>query len=114
MFVKVIARLTGRSADAGRLTGRRARLLDADPLSDDELCEGVVHADATVEFLFDLGAARGIDTLFERRPDLYCLVRDDDGTVLYRSATLPNVDFLSIDPVTAERPTTRELVFEEA
>lgn len=114
MFVKVIARLTGRSADAGQLAGRPARILDADPLSDDDLCEGVVQPDGSVEFLFDLSAARGIDTLFERRPDLYCVVHDDDGTLLYRSATLPNVDFLSIDPATDERPTTRELVFAEA
>ena len=78
------------------------------------LCGGFVEPDGSVEFLFDLSAARGIDTLFERRPDLYCVVHDDDGTLLYRSATLPNVDFLSIDPVTDERPTTRELVFAEA
>jgi hypothetical protein len=113
MFVKVIGRLMSPTVAVGRLVGRTASLMDADMVTDDHLCEGVVQEGGVVEFLFDLSAARGFDSFFEQRPDLYCIVRDADGTVIYRSATLPNVDFLTVDPVTDERRTTLELLFEE-
>jgi hypothetical protein len=114
MFVKVNALLRCRLGGPERLVGRTACLLDADVVSDDRLSEGVVQPGGVVEFLFDLAAAGGFDSPLERRPDLYCVVWDDAGAVFYRSATLPNVDFLTPDPVTGEVRTTQELVFEEA
>jgi hypothetical protein len=44
-----------------------------------------VEQDGTAGFLFDLARSRSLDSLFESKPDLYCIVKGDKGKVLDRS-----------------------------
>ncbi len=113
-FVRVIARLKSRASDTGAIVGRTVRLYDADPLSDDFLSRSTVESDGTTAFLFDLSLCRSPDSLFETKPDLYCVVTADDGRVIYRSAVHANTDFLTIDPASGEQHRTIELEFQEA
>lgn len=113
-FVRVIARLESRVSDLGAIVGRTVRLYDADPLSDDFLASSTVDTDGTAAFLFDLALCRSVDSLFENRPDLYCVVAADDGRVIYRSTIHADADFLGIDPESGEQRRTIEVEFQEA
>jgi hypothetical protein len=113
-YVRVIATFSCRRADPQTLVGQRAYLFDADPLRDDFLSAGTVQPDGTVGFLFDLSSSRSLDSLFETKPDLYCVVKTDNDTVLYRSGIHRNTDFLSVDPVSHEQHRTVQIDFSEA
>lgn len=113
-YVRVIAKLNCRKADAAGLVGRSIRLYDADALSDDFLSSSIVEPDGTAKFLFDLSTARSLDSLLETKPDLYCVVSAEDGRSLYRSAVHANTDFLSIDPTSGEQHLTIQIDFHEA
>ena len=80
-YVRVIAKLNCRTVAPEMLVGRRVRLYDADALSDDFLSSSTVEPDGTAGFLFDLSASRSLDSLFETKPDLYCVVSAEDGRV---------------------------------
>jgi hypothetical protein len=112
-YVRVIANLQCREADPKALIGRRVYLFDADALTDDFLSASTVEQDGTAGFLFDLTSGRSLDSLFESRPDLYCVVKDNDGRVLYRSEIHENVDFLSVDPASQEQHRTIQIEFPE-
>jgi hypothetical protein len=111
--VRVIARLHCRAVDPHLLVGKRIFLYDADPLADDFLASSTVEQDGTAGFLFDLSSSRSLDSLFERKPDLYCAVPGQEGKELYRSAICHNVDFLTIDPVSHEQHRTIQIEFQE-
>jgi|GEM_PF-6762008 len=113
-YVRVIAKLACRRADPGTLVGKTAYLFDADPLRDDFLSASTVQPDGTAGFLFDLSSSRSLDSLFERKPDLYCVVKSADDAVVYRSEIHRNTDFLSVDPVSHEQQRTIQIVFSEA
>ena len=112
-YVRVIAKLHCREADPQSLIGRRIYLFDADALTDDFLSASAVEEDGTAGFLFDLSSSRSLDSLFESKPDLYCVVKDDEGKVLYRSDIHKNVDFLTVDPVSQEQHRTIQLEFQQ-
>ena len=112
-YVRVIAKLHCREADPHSLVGRRVFLFDADALTDDFLSASTVEQDGTAGFLFDLSSSRSLDSLFESKPDLYCVVRGDEGKVLYRSDIHKNVDFLTVDPVSQEQHRTIQIEFQE-
>lgn len=112
-FVRVIARLKCRANDPDAIVGRTVRLYDADPLSDDFLSSSTVAPEGTAAFLFDLSLCQSLDSLFETKPDLYCVVAAVDGRVIYRSTIHANADFLSVDPTSGEQHRTIEVEFEE-
>jgi hypothetical protein len=112
-YVRVIANLKCREADPKALIGWRVYLFDADALTDDFLSASTVEQDGTAGFLFDLASSRSLDSLFESKPDLYCVVKDNDGRVLYRSEIHKNVDFLTVDPVSQEQHRTIQINFQE-
>jgi hypothetical protein len=112
-YVRVIAKLHCREADPQSLIGRRICLFDADALNDDFLSMSAVEEDGTAGFLFDLSSSRSLDSVFESKPDLYCVVKDVEGKVLYRSDIHKNVDFLTVDPVSQEQHRTIQLEFQE-
>jgi hypothetical protein len=112
-YVRVIAKLNCREADPKMLLGQRIYLFDADALNDDFLSAGTVEQDVTAGFLFDLASSRSLDSLFETKPDLYCVVKTNDGKVLYRSDIHSNTDFLGVDPVSHEQHRTIQIEFQE-
>lgn len=112
-YVRVIAKLNCRTIAPEMLVGRRARLYDADALSDDFLSSSTVEPDGTAGFLFDLSTSRSVDSLFETKPDLYCVVSGDDGRILYRSNIHANTDFLGIDPDSGEQHRTIQIDFQQ-
>ncbi len=83
------------------LVGRPIRLYDADALSDDFLSRSTVEPDGAAGLLFDLSSSRSLDSLFETKPDLYCVVSGDDGRILYRSDIHANTDFRALTPTPA-------------
>lgn len=113
-YVRVIAKIDCREADPRLLVGRRIYLFDADALADDFLSASTVEQDGTAGFLFDLASSRSLDSLFESKPDLYCVVKGDAGDELYRSEVHKNVDFLTVDPVSEEQHRTIQIEFQEA
>ena len=113
-YVRVIAKLNCRTIAPEILVGRPIRLYDADALSDDFLSRSTVEPDGAAGFLFDLSSSRSLDSLFETKPDLYCVVSGDDGRILYRSDIHANTDFLSIDPNSGEQHRTIQIDFHEA
>jgi hypothetical protein len=112
-YVRVIAKLHCREADPQSLIGRRIYLFDADALTDDFLSASTVEQDGAAGFLFDLASSKSLDSLFESKPDLYCVVKGDEGKVLYRSDIHNNVDFLTVDPVSQEQHRTIQIEFQE-
>jgi len=113
-YVRVIAKLNCRTIAPEMLVGRAIRLYDADALSDDFLSSSKVEPDGTVGFLFDLSTSRSPDSLFETKPDLYCVVSGDDGGILYRSDIHANTDFLGVDPGSGEQHRTIQIEFQQA
>jgi hypothetical protein len=113
-YVKVVATLHCRTIDPELLVGRHIRLYDADALSDDFLSSSKVEPNGTAGFLFDLSASRSLDSLFETKPDLYCVVSGDDGRILYRSDINANTDFLGFDPDSSEQHRTIQIDFQQA
>ena len=113
-YVRVIAKLNCRTVAPGMLVGRRVRLYDADVVSDDFLSSSTVEPDGTAGFLFDLSTSRSLDSLFETKPDLFCVVSAEDGRILYCSNVNSNTDFLSVDPTSGEQHRTVQIEFHEA
>jgi hypothetical protein len=114
MIVKVNASFVGHSDAIAEWAGREADLFDADPVSDDRLASGVMQAGGRVEFVFDLEDTKSADSPFEGSPDLYVLIRNSDGTELFRSEIHGNVDFFGVDPVSGDRKTTLDISFHKA
>lgn len=113
-YVRVIARFVCRDVDPATLVGKTVRLYDADAVTNDFLSTATVEPGGTAGFLFDLAAARSLDSWFETKPDLFCVVTADDGRILYRSDVHRNTDFLGIDPQSGEEHRTIEIEFHEA
>ena len=113
-YFRVIAILNCRTIAPETLVGRVIRLYDADVLSDDFLSTSKVEPDGTAAFLFDLSTSRSLDSLFETKPDLYCVVSGDDGRILYRSDIHANTDFLGVAPDSGEQHRTIQIEFQQA
>ena len=88
-------------ADGKPLTGNEytVRLFDEDRYFDDKLGKTKLDNAGKAEFLFSVADIMSIDSPDERTPDLYFVI-EQDGEEIYRSGTIPGVDFEQVDPVT--------------
>lgn len=93
-----------QAADGTPLTGAgyKVGLRDKDRLFDDKLGETGLNAQGEAEFIFYAADILSIDSVGERRPDLYFIVWKD-GREVYRSEVLEDVDFEAEDPVTGRK-----------
>ncbi len=96
---KVIA--TFQDTAGNPLTGDEyeVRLLDEDHLFDDKLGATSPDKNGGVEFLVAVADIISIDSPDERTPELYFVVRRD-GTKIFQSDVMKEVDFDAVDPVT--------------
>jgi len=111
LTVKVHATLHVRDGRIPNLSGMTAQLWDADPITDDFLCEAVLsgsYPDFTAEFSFDLAAAG------EARPDLYVLVKNTQGIDIFRSEIHKSVHCGKTGTEDAHSRKTLHLKFTEA
>lgn len=105
---KVIARF--ENAEGGPFFGSeyKVTLLDRDRLLDDNLGSASLSSDGTAEFLFSASDILSIDSIGERKPELYFLITEH-GNEVYRSDIIPEVDFDATNPVTGRQDSlTRE------
>ena len=105
---KVIARF--ENAEGRPFTGSayKVTLLDRDRLLDDKLGSTTLSNDGTAEFLFSAADILSIDSIGERKPDLYFVI-SENGNEVFRSEIFPEVDFDVTDPVTGRQDNvTRE------
>ena len=105
---KVIARF--ENAEGRPFTGSayKVALLDRDRLLDDKLGSTTLSKDGTAEFLFSTADILSIDSIGERKPDLYFVI-SENGNEVFRSEIFPEVDFDATDPVTRrQNNVTRE------
>lgn len=110
---KMIAKINAeiKSTQSPNFSGMIAELRDADPVSDDLLATATVQSTGKAEFLFDTEDVASGDSPFEKRPDLYLLIKDSNGSPIFRSAILPDIDFEKRDPISGDRLSTLNLVF---
>jgi hypothetical protein len=96
---KVIARF--ENAEGRPFTGSayKVTLLDQDRLVDDKLGSTTLNEDGTAEFLFSAADILSIDSIGERKPDLYFVI-SENGNEVFRSEVFPEVDFDATDAVT--------------
>jgi hypothetical protein len=96
---KVIARF--ENAEGRPFTGSayKVSLLDQDRLVDDKLASTTLNEDGTAEFLFSAADILSIDSIGERKPDLYFVI-SENGNEVFRSEVFPEVDFDATDTVT--------------
>jgi hypothetical protein len=74
-------------------------LFDQDRLLDDKLGSTTLSKDGTAEFRFSAADILSIDSIGERKPDLYFVI-SENGNEVFRSEVFPEVDFDATDPVT--------------
>ena len=96
---KVIAEFT--DAHGNPLSGDEysVALSDEDRYFDDKLGEARLSASGIAEFLITAADILSFDSVGERTPDLYFVVRKA-GDEVYRSKVFDEVDFETDDPVT--------------
>lgn len=99
---KVIA--TFEDTNGNPITGSEysVRLYDEDRFFDDKLGKAKLDINGRVEFLISVADIKSIDSLNERTPDLY-FVMEKNGTEIFRSTTIPDVDFEAENPVTGRQ-----------
>lgn len=105
---KVIARF--ENAEGRPFTGSayKVALFDQDRVLDDKLGSATISEDGTAEFLFSAADILSIDSIGERKPDLYFVITES-GNEVFRSEVFPEVDFDATDPVTKRQDNvTRE------
>ena len=96
---KVVAQFEDSSGRPLSGEGYLVRLSDEDRYFDDKLGESSLSADGTAEFLISAVDILSFDSVGEKTPDLYFIVRRD-GQEVFRSDVFSNVDFEALDPVT--------------
>ena len=96
---KVIA--TFEDADGKPVSGNEytVQLYDEDRFFDDKLDKAKLDINGRVEFLISVADIKSIDSLDERTPDLYFIL-EKSGTEIFRSRTIPDVNFETENPVT--------------
>ncbi len=105
---KVIARFENAEGEPFWGSEYKVTLLDRDRLLDDKLGSASLRSDGTAEFLFSAADILSIDSIGERKPDLYFLITEH-GNEVFRSEIIPEVDFDATDPVTGRQDSlTRE------
>lgn len=96
---KVIAEFTDADGSPLRGGSYSIALLDEDRYFDDKLGVVELNDDGIAEFLVSATDILSFDSVGERTPDLYFVVRKD-GDEVYRSEVFSEVDFEVKDPVT--------------
>ena len=96
---KVIARFENAEGQPFFGSEYKVTLLDKDRLLDDKLGSVSLSDDGTAEFLFSAADILSIDSVGERKPDLYFVI-SENGNDVFRSEIFPEVDFDATDPVT--------------
>jgi len=105
---KVIARFENAEGRPFFGSEYEVKLLDQDRLLDDKLGSSTLSEDGTAEFLFSAADILSIDSIDERKPDLYFLITEH-GNEVFRSEIFAEVDFDATDPVTGRQDNvTRE------
>jgi hypothetical protein len=99
---KVIARFENAEGRPFFGSEYKVMLLDRDRLFDDKLGSTSLSEDGTAEFLFSASDILSIDSIGERRPDIYFVITENNNEV-FRSAIFPGVDFDATDPVTGRK-----------
>jgi hypothetical protein len=113
MEIELEALLRVRDGRLHDLNGLTAQLWDEDLAADDLLSEGVVSGEVTLFralFRFDPKMMASADSLGEKYPDLYVVVKNEQGIQLFRSAVLRN----TVLEVSAEPGNPARLEFVEA
>ncbi|MEI6398962.1 MAG: hypothetical protein WCO71_09345 [Pseudomonadota bacterium] len=87
--------------------------MDSDSVSDDQLASGAVQTGGLVKFIFDLEDAESGGSSMEARPDLCVLIKNCDGSELFRIRTHKNVEFNYANPLSGRRETTLDITFGE-
>ncbi len=96
---KVIAEFTDANGNPISGEGYAVTLLDEDRFFDQKLGKENLSADGVAEFLVTAADILSFDSMGERTPDLYFVVRKD-GDEIFRSEVFDEVDFEVADPVT--------------
>ncbi len=105
---KVIARFENAQGRPFFGSEYKVTLLDRDRLLDDKLGSSSLSEDGTAEFLFSASDILSIDSIGERKPDIYFVITEH-GNEVFRSEIFPEVDFDTTDPVTGRQDNvTRE------
>ena len=105
---KVIARFENAEGRPFFGSAYKVSLLDKDRLFDDKLGATSIREDGTAEFLFSAADILSIDSMGERKPDIYFVITES-GNEVFRSEVFPEVDFDTTNPVTGrEDSLTRE------
>jgi hypothetical protein len=105
---KVIARFENAEGLPFFGSEYKVTLVDRDRLLDDKLGSTSLAEDGSAEFLFSAADILSIDSIGERKPDLYFVISENDNEV-FRSEIFPEVDFDATDPVTSRQDNvTRE------
>ena len=102
---KVIARFENAEGRPFFGSEYKVSLLDSDRLLDDKLGSTSLNEDGTAEFLFSASDVFSIDSLGERTPDIYFVIKEH-GNEVFRSEIFPEVDFDATDPVTGRQDNT--------
>jgi hypothetical protein len=111
MWVKIIARIKTKNAQAKIPSASRAVLMDKDSVSDDTLAEASPRSDGIAEFLFDLSEASSMDSPMERTPDLFVVLLAASGEEICRTDVVNHVCFTNRDPVSGDFTSTLEIDF---
>jgi hypothetical protein len=109
LMIKVIARFIDK-ATKKPLSGNNlvAKLYDHDLVGDDFMGEARLDANGRAEVVADLVAAESADSPWEKYPDLYFSLFNQDG-VIFESKVFKNVDFTSKDKISGEQHLTHDL-----
>ncbi len=113
MEIELEAILHVRDGRLQNLNGLTAQLWDEDLASDDLLSEGSISGNGThfrALFRFDPTKVASADSLGEKDPDLYVLIKNKQGADVFRSAVLKN----TVLDVSAEPGKPAQLEFVEA
>lgn len=98
---RVIARFENAEGRPFFGSAYRVSLLDKDRLFDDKLGSTSINEDGSAEFLFSAADILSIDSMDERKPDIYFVITES-GNEVFRSEIFPDVDFDITDPVTGQ------------
>ena len=99
---KVIARFGDASGQPIVGAEYTVGLRDKDSLFDDKLGTSSLNAEGEAEFVFGAADMLSVDSVAERKPDLYFIVWKN-GEEIFRSETFSDVNFLKLDPVTGRQ-----------
>jgi hypothetical protein len=105
---KVIAEFTDSNGKPLSGDEYAVTLLDEDRYFDDKLGKSTLNANGEAEFLISAVDILSFDSIDERTPDIYFVVRKN-GKKVFRSNVFNDVDFEVKDPVTGrEQSLTRK------